>query len=131
LPTAGAYSYYLPKPGSFSNFNAQAGMWHYELLNYFRGDSAPILDFEAIHGLIFFPSFHTILAVLTPYSVRHWKYLFAPAVILNVLVIISTLPEGGHHLIDVLAGAAIAAAAIVGLRKLPDFGRSQPAHIQV
>jgi membrane-associated phospholipid phosphatase len=34
----------------------------------------------------------------------------------NAIVIVATLPEGGHHLIDLFAGALIAVVAIVVAR---------------
>jgi membrane-associated phospholipid phosphatase len=33
------------------------------------------------------------------------------------MMIVSTLPVGGHYLADVIAGAAICAAAIYGMRR--------------
>ena len=40
-------------------------------------------------------------------------YVAVPVAVLNAVVIIATIPEGGHYLIDVIAGAVIAVLSIV------------------
>jgi len=78
-------------------------------------------------GLIAFPSFHTTLAIMVAYAVREVRWLFVAASVLNLLVILSVPTEGGHYLVDVLAGAAVTAMAIWAVRalrrraNLPDF----------
>ena len=69
-----------------------------------------------VQGLVTFPSFHTSLAIITTYAVRGIKVVATPVAILNGIVIISTLPEGGHYLIDLIAGAVISTIAIVAIR---------------
>ncbi|MEW6641876.1 MAG: phosphatase PAP2 family protein [Pseudomonadota bacterium] len=118
VPAAGAYAYYAPAPELFDHFDPQAGMWHYDVLRELRAGAAPAFAFEGSQGIVVFPSFHTMLAMLMPYAVRDIKPLFFPAAALNALVIISTVPEGGHHLIDVLAGIVMACAAIGVVRRL-------------
>lgn len=72
--------------------------------------------FHECTGLVTFPSFHTSLAIITAYAVRGIKFVATPVAILNGIVIISTLPEGGHYLIDLIAGAIISTIAIVAIR---------------
>jgi hypothetical protein len=52
------------------------------------------------------------LGIITTYALRDTRALFIPAVMLNGMMIVATLPVGGHYLADVLAGAAITGAAI-------------------
>jgi membrane-associated phospholipid phosphatase len=113
VPAAGAYAYFDPPRHLFSNFSAHAGMWHYEFLQWLRTDIAPRLDFLNVQGLVTFPSFHTALAIITAYAVRDILYVARPALVLNAIVIVATLPEGGHHLVDLIVGAVIAAFAIL------------------
>ncbi len=40
------------------------------------------------------------------------KFLRWPALALNTLVLVATPIQGGHHVVDVLAGFAVAAAGI-------------------
>jgi membrane-associated phospholipid phosphatase len=58
------------------------------------------------------PSLHTAIPVLMSLvAVRHFRWKSAPIVIYTVLVLLSITYFGEHYLVDVLAGAALAAAA--------------------
>jgi membrane-associated phospholipid phosphatase len=116
LPAAGAYAHFRPPRELFDGFSGNAGMWHYETLMRLRTQSAPLLDFRQVEGLVTFPSFHTVLAIITAYAFRGFRFLAIPAVILNGIVIVSTLPEGGHFLVDVIAGAIIAIVGVALVR---------------
>ncbi|MGI9387249.1 MAG: phosphatase PAP2 family protein [Methyloligellaceae bacterium] len=116
FPAVGAYVYHQPAPHLFTNMGAEAGVWHLEHFRALRDGTFTVLDMARVEGLITFPSFHTVLAIITSYGFRKTRFLAWPVALLNVAVIISTLPEGGHYLIDVIAGAMIAVAAIAGLR---------------
>jgi membrane-associated phospholipid phosphatase len=116
VPAAGAYAHFRPPSELFDGFSTHAGMWHYETLMRLRTQAAPLLDFSKMEGLVTFPSFHTVLAIATAYAFRGFRFLALPAVILNGIVIVSTLPEGGHFLVDVIAGAVIAAVGIALVR---------------
>jgi membrane-associated phospholipid phosphatase len=76
------------------------------------------LDLTKLEGLIKFPSFHTTLGVLFAYAMRGRGALFAAAILLNAVMIVSVLTEGGHYLVDVVSGAAIAAAALWATARL-------------
>lgn len=114
-PAAGAYAHYVAEPG---NFTAAAGMWHYDELVALRSGQPFVFSFEKTEGLTTFPSFHTALGIMLTYSVRKWRVLQIAIGIVNALMIVGTLPEGGHHLVDVIAGAAIGVASIVIVRQL-------------
>lgn len=63
-------------------------------------------------GLIAFPSFHVVWAVLLAYAFKEKKYLFYPIALLNTIIIISTVYLGWHYLTDAIGGIALAALAI-------------------
>jgi len=65
-----------------------------------------------IRGLIGFPSYHGVLAVIVAWYARALPRLFWPVLVLNTLVLVATPVEGGHHLVDVLASFPVAALAI-------------------
>lgn len=113
VPAEGAYAYYQPARDVFSQFTTHAGVWHRQELASLRNDAVTILDFTKVQGLVTFPSFHTTLAIITAWAVRDVRYISIPAMVLNAAVIVSTLPEGGHHLIDLFVGAIVAAVAIL------------------
>jgi hypothetical protein len=76
------------------------------------------LDFSNLEGIISFPSFHTTLAILLVYAVRHHRWALAVLVPLNMLLIVATLSVGGHYLVDLPAGAAVAFVSIAATRLL-------------
>jgi len=116
LPAAGAYVFYNP-PAELRDVVGQAsGVWHLEHFEALRSGAMRTIRPKALEGLITFPSFHTALAVITTWAFWRTYYLALPVLGINVLVIASTVPVGGHYFVDVLAGAAIAAACIAALK---------------
>ena len=67
---------------------------------------------EDIEGLVAFPSFHTILALITIYAARTTNWLFPIVFAVNLFVLPGVLIHGGHHLIDVFGGILVAFATI-------------------
>ena len=122
VPAAGAFVYFEPARQLFDNFTAGGEMWPFlDAFNGLRDGSLTKIDFSSVQGVISFPSFHTMLGIITTYALRDTRVLLIPAIILNGTMIVSTLPVGGHYLADVLVGAAISIAAFHGLRY--GFGR--------
>lgn len=100
---------------------------HAAILLPARGGELSLLGWEHINGIITFPSFHVAAAVLlgwgflgTPAIIR-W-----PALILNGLMLMSTVVIGGHYLIDVFAGIAVAIAVIGATNRLAIRRGSEP-----
>ena len=63
-------------------------------------------------GLIGFPSYHAVLALLVIWYARAVPRLFWPFMALNILVLVATPIQGGHHLVDVLAAMPVTAFAL-------------------
>jgi membrane-associated phospholipid phosphatase len=82
-----------------------------------RNGSLSMIDLSALQGVVSFPSFHTVLGVITIYALRDTRWLMVPVFLLNGTMIVSTLPVGGHHLLDVLAGAGLTFGAILLVRR--------------
>jgi PAP2 superfamily protein len=89
--------------------------WMKTLMMIRNGEWADF-DFSHVEGIISFPSFHTTLAILFVYAVRHHRWALAVLVPLNMLLIVATLSVGGHYLVDLPAGAAVAFISIVATR---------------
>jgi hypothetical protein len=77
--------------------------------------SSMSFDVAQLNGIVAFPSFHTVLALLLTYAHRGGA-LLCPVAALNAVMLVSIPSEGGHYLIDVAAGAAVAVFAIVAIR---------------
>jgi membrane-associated phospholipid phosphatase len=118
LPAAGAYSYYHLPFAAYENFGAGSGMWHHELLMALRTGQTMVIDFNVPNSncLVTFPSGHTILAIIMTYALRGSRWTLIPACIVNGAMLVSTIPHGGHHLFDLIAGGVIAVCAISFVR---------------
>jgi hypothetical protein len=97
---------------------AHAGAGWLKTLMMIRNGEWTSLDFSHVEGIICFPSFHTTLAILLVYAVRHHRWALAVLVPLNMLLIVATLSVGGHYLVDLPAGAAVALISIAATRVL-------------
>jgi membrane-associated phospholipid phosphatase len=116
FPAAGATAFYTPTQEMLSGFSPHSGIWHMAVFSSLRGGD-PVLDYNHLAGVIQFPSYHAAIAIFLTYALRG-TVLFVPAIFLNALMILGTLPEGGHHLIDVIAGSIICVASILLVREL-------------
>ena len=77
-----------------------------------RDGTLTTLGGDSLTGIITFPSFHAAGAVILAWGWRGMRGLAWPGLILNLLMILSALIGGGHYLVDLVAGAAVAAASI-------------------
>ena len=74
------------------------GPWHFNLL--------------ALKGIIQMPSYHTVLAVLFTYAFRGTGLIGYAIAALNMVMLLAIPPVGGHYLVDVPAGGALALGTI-------------------
>ncbi|MDG4874250.1 phosphatase PAP2 family protein [Mesorhizobium sp. WSM4935] len=121
VPAEGAYAYFRPAAEQFNHFTAKAGVWHYDTLMALRSGQPFDLVVIKSDGLVTFPSYHTALGIMIVYALRRYRWLFWPVGCLNAIMIVSTLPEGGHHLIDVIAGTMVGIASILVVRKIGSY----------
>jgi len=75
-----------------------------------------VLDLGYGDGLICFPSFHTILAVLAATALWPFAWLRWPAAGLAAAIVVSTVTTGTHYVVDVVSGLVVAAVAIATAR---------------
>jgi hypothetical protein len=99
LPALGAYPYHQMESPEVA-----------EILSL-RSGATQYLSVLMVKGLIAFPSFHMVGAVLLSYAYRYSK-LFPLVASLNGLMMISLPTQGGHYLIDMIGGAFVATFAI-------------------
>jgi membrane-associated phospholipid phosphatase len=98
---------YAPSP-------EQAGMTR--TLLALRSGEAFELDLGNHDGLICFPSFHTVLAVLCCVALWPVPFVRWPSAIVAGLIVLSTVTTGWHYIVDVLGGLIVAAAALAAAR---------------
>ena len=111
-PAEGAYAFHKPASHLLILGDKTLGVMHLEPLRALRSGALHIFDLDHAEGLITLPSFHAIFAILLAWCTRARRNIFVPLAIWNFLVCVSAVAVGGHFLIDVIAGAAIAFASI-------------------
>ncbi len=104
MPAAGAFVYYHLPVASTTGYVAQ---WA-DLRNGTLRTINPLDN----QGLVVFPSFHTVLALLCANAARPLRILKYPLLALNLLIILSSPFAGGHYFIDIIAGIILAALTI-------------------
>lgn len=113
FPSLGSLAYYLNAGLTVNTSGLTLDHAYVETLNYFFAGNWQALDADRMTGLIAFPSFHSVLAVVTIYGFWRVPHIWLPALALNTFVIISVPVDGGHHLVDVFAGVAVAIVSIL------------------
>jgi membrane-associated phospholipid phosphatase len=76
-----------------------------------RDGTLTAINLRNLQGLISFPSFHAAVAALIMLAVYRERWIGPVAVVLNAVMLVATISVGGHYLVDVLAGGALAAGA--------------------
>jgi membrane-associated phospholipid phosphatase len=69
-----------------------------------------VLRITSLDGVISFPSFHATMALITAAMWRKNPLAFLAAGAWSLLVLLGTVPCGGHYLVDLIGGGAIWAA---------------------
>jgi membrane-associated phospholipid phosphatase len=105
-PTLGPFAAHGVDAGFVQDLLAlrASGPWHFSLL--------------ALKGIIQMPSYHTVMAVLFTYAFRGTGLIGYVLLALNMFMLLAIPPIGGHYLVDVLAGGALALGAIAVARAI-------------
>ncbi len=109
--------FFLPAVGPFEAYGYTPSVSQARYLEHFHGfrnGSLTNISLISFEGMITFPSFHTTWAILLMAAMWHRKWLFIPALLLNLCVIAATLTTGWHYGTDVIAGGVVAAIVIWG-----------------
>ena len=93
-----AVSVFVPAIGKVGDL----GTGYVDIITEIRSGHWSSFTYDRSDGIITFPSFHTVLAIILTYVVRHhwWALVFVAP--LNALLILSTPTVGGHYLVDLL-----------------------------
>lgn len=117
-PLAIFISIFTPAQGSFVWYHYTPSLYCASALQHVLELRHQILDISTVDGVVTFPSFHTIMALIYAYNFRfERKIIFIPVLILNLLIIFSCLPIGQHYLADIL-GALPVFMVVIWLEKL-------------
>ena len=107
----------VPAVGPFYYYHALLGEpFVAEILSVHAG-TVNVIGKTPVLGLIEFPSFHVALAVIYTYATRGMRIFFPTFLLLNLVMIVATLPIGGHYLADLPSGGAVAVLSIYIVRR--------------
>jgi len=115
FPAAGPWAHY-----SLASLVDVSSLSHFEPL---RDGRLRSIDLATMQGLVSIPSMHAATAVLIIHAARGTRW-FAAAALLNAAMLAATPIEGGHYLVDVIAGAAVA-GVLMALQRCPRTMRSR------
>jgi hypothetical protein len=99
---------------------------HIPIVEKLRSGMPFLIDLDEVEGLVTFPSFHTVGALLFIWATWHVLVVRWLSLALNAALIAATPIVGTHYFIDIVAGAAIALAAVIISRQL-----QQPAEPKI
>ena len=102
-------------PASGPHLNGQYFAW-WKTFSAIRQNPVAVVSLDHLEGIIVFPSFHSVAAVLLVYSHRPPVRSFPPVLALNLLMLASIPSEGQHYLVDVVSGAIVAIISIAVVR---------------
>jgi len=95
-----------------------------------RDDPHFILQLQHASGIISFPSVHAAVAVLCSWGAWTIRWIRFPMIFLNTLMLLSAITEGGHYVVDLVAGIGVAAFSIALVLYVSRSGSVQFYHDQ-
>jgi len=107
----------------FCLFPAMGPYWHFHFTSDDFPDATNVMPWEApkfiaglrtgsremvFSGIVAFPSYHAASSILFAIAWRGVPVIGVLGILLNIVMFVSTMPIGGHYVIDLFAGAAVA-----------------------
>jgi hypothetical protein len=132
FPSFGAFSVFSLPDDVASRLNLVAGFdYAQDLLQMLRSGPGFISPGE-LRGIIGFPSYHTLQAVVLTWYAWRDAVLRWPVLALNAAVLMAIPIHGGHHLVDLPGGIFVAVIAIAMARAtIAGAARLAPAATRV
>ncbi len=112
FPAVGAHVTYDLASQHLPSVNLHYGYAFLEEFYAVRTQTEFALSLARVQGILTFPSVHAAVAVLCAVAAFRQRLLRYPVLILNFLMLASTVTHGGHYVVDVVAGVALAAFAL-------------------
>jgi hypothetical protein len=111
VPAMGTYDLlkFMPDPEVFTPGAYLAQLHDLPLV---RDGTLRHLSLENLAGIVTFPSFHAAAAALYLWAFWPVRWAGPAAAVANIAMLAATPIGGGHYLIDIIAGIAVAAGAI-------------------
>ena len=111
-PSFGAFSVYTLPDSVAGKLGLVLGFDYGAALVKMLHDGPGFISPAELRGIVGFPSYHTLQALVLTWYARHLKIWRWPALVLNLMVLAAIPIQGGHHLVDAFGGVAVAALSI-------------------
>lgn len=129
IPAVGAFHFLAIPADLQAALPDGSGVYHLKHLFALRSADRFVIDPAQLQGVATFPSFHTALALMTAAAWRDVRRIRGPMFAWQGLVVLSTIPIGGHYAIDLTAGAICwGLAHHFWQRALADASKIEAAH---
>ena len=114
LPAVGGYAHHGIGEADYGYLKGSLpGVSYLDQFHAVRLGTLRRLGVEPAEGLTQFPSFHTVLALVSAWAIWHLRWIGPVNAAYSGVVILTTLPVGGHHLMDLLGAAVVVAASLL------------------
>lgn len=121
-PASGIFTFHNIQPDEFANLSPIMTTNQILRLDALRNGHQSVVN--GMEGLITFPSFHAVWAVLFMWVFYPIKQLRYGAIFLNLFVIASTPIVGAHYFIDLVGGVVVAVIAVCGTARFSHGSRT-------
>jgi membrane-associated phospholipid phosphatase len=125
VPASGIFTFLDIEPDEFANLSPIMTTNQILRLDALRNGQQRLVN--GMEGLITFPSFHTVWAVLFMWVFYPVKQLRYGAIFLNLFIIASTPILGAHYFIDLVGGGVVAVIAVCGTARFSRGSRISTA----
>ena len=122
-PAVGIYVHYQIATDALARLPPDAGRYFLPVIRAYRSGEVAKIAIRHFGGVVEFPSFHAAMALMTADALRTIRWLFFPACLWSGITLLSTIPIGGHYVVDLVAGIAVWAAFTLPHRLLQKPGR--------
>ncbi|MBY2922540.1 phosphatase PAP2 family protein [Rhizobium leguminosarum] len=124
-PALGTYTDFAINPADLKNINGMLGLEYVPQILAVRDDPQFVLQLEHASGIISFPSVHAAVAVLCSWGAWTIRWIRFPTIFLNTLMLLSAITEGGHYVVDLVAGIGVAGFSIASVLYISRSGTVQ------
>jgi len=111
-PSFGAFSVYTLPDAVAGKLGLVLGFDYGRVLVKMLSDGPGFISPAELRGIVGFPSYHTLQALVLAWYARSLKVWRWPAIVLNLGVLAAIPIQGGHHLVDAFGGATVTIISI-------------------
>lgn len=112
-----------PAACAFTHYGFESILNETQFIRHFaevRDGSFRVLAFGNMTGLVSMPSFHVAGAFMVTWALRRHRLWLLPAVVVNLLLTVSTVATGAHYLIDVVGTVVLFGVSLLLFRCVGD-----------